>query len=99
MRSLNNKIKRAATNWLALPSDALFDVTRVTCVNAKEVVIEHVESLLHVSNQTVEVHLGAQILTVRGNGFEVTLISGREVHLQGEVASLEYRTAGGGRPR
>lgn len=94
MSTGNKGWKRIAAEWLALPPDALEQISRVTCLNGQEVIVENIEALTRVSGQVVEIDVGHAVLEVTGKSFVVTLASKREVHLQGEVESITYRPKG-----
>lgn len=97
MRSWKQKMRKTAAHWLALPPDALLDVSRVTCVDASEVIVENVVSLLRVAETEVEMDVGKYTLLLRGQGFVVTLVAQDEVHVTGEVSEFSYVRKGGGR--
>lgn len=90
MRNWKRRLQRAATDLLSLPPDALLDVSRLTCVDGAEIVVENAVSLLHVSQTAVEVDLGKMRLELVGQDFIVTLVSGREIHVQGAVERIVY---------
>jgi len=90
MRTWSPRIKRAVTNWLALPQDALLDVSRFTCIGGTDVVVENVVSLQHVSAEEIRFELNNAILEVVGKDFEVTLVAGQEVHVRGIVEQITF---------
>ncbi|GMA52155.1 hypothetical protein GCM10025857_35120 [Alicyclobacillus contaminans] len=90
MRTWKQKVRRAATNWLSLPPDALLDISRLTCLDGREVIVENIRSLLHVSDTVVDINLGDSRLRLTGHQFVVTLVTEKEVHVQGTVESLTY---------
>lgn len=90
MRSWSPRIKRAVTNWLALPQDALLDVSRFTCIGGTDVVVESVIALQHVSAGAIRLELHNAILEVVGKDFEVTLVAGQEVHVRGIVEQITF---------
>lgn len=90
MRKWKQTIRRTATEWLSLPPDAFLDVSRVTCIDGAQVIVENIESLLRVTETVVEVDLGKQTLLIQGENFVVTLVAEREVHVRGTVAQLSY---------
>ncbi|QQE77336.1 YabP/YqfC family sporulation protein [Alicyclobacillus sp. SO9] len=94
MPSMKRRWKQLATEWLSLPPDALQDVSRVTCLNGNEVIVENIESLLRVSDTQVDIDVGHAVLHVHGESFVVTLASTTEVHLRGSVSSLSYSSRG-----
>jgi sporulation protein YqfC len=96
MRSWKNRLQRAATDWLSLPSDALLDVGRLTCVNGSEVIVENAVSLLRVSETDVEIDLGNTMLSLHGAGFIVSLVASREIHVHGAVHDIVYHRKQGG---
>lgn len=96
MPTWKQKLKRTATEFLALPPDALLDVSRVACLDGKEVVIENVKSLKRVADTEVEVDLGELAITIYGRNFEVSLLTASEVHVHGIVNQLVYHRRGEG---
>jgi len=96
MRTWKQKLVHTATEWLALPPDALSDVSRVACLDGKEVIVENVKSLNRVAETVVEIDLGALTVTIHGRDFEVSLVTGHEVHIQGVVEQVVYTRRGGG---
>lgn len=95
MRMWQQRWTRTAADWLSLPTDALLAVSRVTCVDGREVVIENVNSLVRVAETEVEVDLGDTTLLVTGEKFVVTLVARREIHVQGDVRGIVYAPKGG----
>lgn len=87
-------MKGAATEWLSLPQDVLLDASRVTCINASEIVIERLESLLHVSANEVWCDVGDYQLKIIGNDFEVILLTASEIHIRGDVQEMKYIKGG-----
>jgi sporulation protein YqfC len=83
------------TNTFAIP-DMVSDAPRVTCLDAREVVVENVVGLLHVGTDEIRLDLGNLHLTLWGRDFEVNLVSGKEVHLTGDIVRMEFRRQGGG---
>jgi sporulation protein YqfC len=98
MRKLRQKIRRTATEWLSLPPDALLDVSRLTCIDGAQVVVENMKSLLSVSETAVELELQNQRLLLQGENFVVTLLAEGELHVQGKVSQITYQPLKGGRP-
>ncbi|WP_206917412.1 YabP/YqfC family sporulation protein [Alicyclobacillus suci] len=96
MPGWKSRLKQSATEFLKLPPDALLEVSRVTCVDGKNVVVENARRLLKVENTKVTLDLGEQILTIHGQDFEIILVTDKEVHVTGQVASLEYTAHGRG---
>lgn len=94
MPSMKRQWKQLAAEWLSLPPDALQNVSRVTCLNGQEVIVENIESLLRVSDTQVDIDVGHAILHVQGQAFVVTLASTTEVHLRGSVRSISYSVRG-----
>ncbi|WAH38545.1 YabP/YqfC family sporulation protein [Alicyclobacillus dauci] len=90
------RLKQSATEMLKLPPDALLDVSRVTCVDGKNVVVENARGLLKVEGEEVTLNLGNEVLAIHGQDFEVTLVTDREVHITGKVMRLEYVRSGRG---
>ncbi|MBX5436514.1 MAG: YabP/YqfC family sporulation protein [Alicyclobacillaceae bacterium] len=95
MRAWKRRLQRAAAEMFALPPDALADVCRVTCTDGAELVVENVTAIRRVSDTRIEVDCGRFTLAVEGESFEVTYISGREMHVQGQVAAICYQRRGG----
>lgn len=95
MRTWSPRIKRTITNWLALPQDTLLDVSRLTCIDGSEVVVENVVALEHVSASDIRLRLENVVLELHGHHFEVSLVAGQEVHIQGIVQQISYIRAGG----
>lgn len=95
MRTFGRRVKQAATEWFALPPDTLLDVSRLTCVNANELTLYNVESLMNVSDTELVADLGVHSVCVEGSGFTVTLVAEREVHLHGDIARITYQKHGG----
>lgn len=90
MRTWSPRFKRAVTNWLALPQDALLDVSRLTCIDGSEVVVENVAALEHVSASAIRLRLENIILELQGQNFEVTLVAGQEIHIRGTIKTITY---------
>ena len=99
MSTWSPRIKRAVTNWLALPEDVLLDVSRVTCVDGRELVIENVSSLVHVGSSQVRLQMADMVIDIAGADFEVTLVAGKEVHVRGTVHQVTYVRSPGGHAR
>ncbi|MCF8563335.1 hypothetical protein LLE49_01070 [Alicyclobacillus tolerans] len=95
MRAFGPRFKQAVTNLLALPSDAILDVSRLTCVDGSEVVVENVVALIHVGQKEIQLDLGNMVLHLVGDDFEVTLVAGNEVHMRGQVTEVRYIRQGG----
>ncbi|MCL6452453.1 MAG: hypothetical protein K6T78_02370 [Alicyclobacillus sp.] len=95
MAGWKRRLQEAATDLLGLPPDALGDVSRVTCLGAEKVVVENATELLHVSETRIEVALTYQDLVLEGREFTVTLVSDREVHIEGAVSCIRYQARGG----
>lgn len=95
MPSWKRRVQTAAANLFAIPPDAISDVPRVTCVNGASIVIENVVSLKHVASTEVRVDAGSFQVAVKGDGFQVDLVAGGELHLSGTVESIQFlRTRG-----
>lgn len=90
MRTWSPRIKRAVTNWLALPQDALLDASRVTCIDGSEVVVENVIALEQVSATDIQLRLDNVVLKLHGDNFEVTLVAGQEIHIRGRIGQISY---------
>ncbi|GMA60019.1 hypothetical protein NZD89_10620 [Alicyclobacillus fastidiosus] len=90
MPGWKSRLKQSATEMLKLPPDALLDVSRVTCVDGKNVVVENARRLLKVESEEVTLDLGDHILALHGHDFEIILVTDREVHVTGQVTRLEY---------
>jgi sporulation protein YqfC len=97
MRKWRQKIRRTATEWLSLPPDALLDVSRLTCIDGGQVVVENMKALLSVSETAVEVELQNQKLLLQGENFVITMLAEGELHLQGTVSQISYQPKKGGR--
>ena len=99
MPSWTQRIRRVAADLLSLPPDAVNDtVSRLTCVDGKDVIVENLRSLLRVSETTVEIDLDDRVLLLHGTDFVVTLIAEREAHVTGDVDQITYLRKGGRRP-
>ncbi|WDL96338.1 YabP/YqfC family sporulation protein [Alicyclobacillus sp. ALC3] len=98
MRTFGSRFKQAATEWFALPPDTLLDVSRLTCLNANELTLYNVESLMNVSDTELVADLGLHAVHVEGTGFTVTLVAAKEVHLKGDITRITYDKHGGPRP-
>lgn len=98
MRAFGRRIKQAATDWFALPPDALLDASRVTCLNGEELTMENVVSLERVSDTAVEVELQAHVVVVEGRDFVVTLVTDQEIHMRGSIDQITYRRRPGATP-
>jgi sporulation protein YqfC len=96
MRTWKQRVRRAATEWLSLPPDALLNVSRLTCLDGGEVIVENIHSLLRVADTAVEIDLGNSLLTLSGERFVVTLVAEREVHVRGVVGQISYLPKKGG---
>lgn len=90
MSGWRTRLKQTATDLLNLPPDALLNASRVTCVNGSNVVVERAKGLTKVADDEVIVDLHQQTLIIRGTNFEVTLVTEGEVHIAGNVSSLQY---------
>lgn len=90
MPSRKRRWKQLATDLFSLPPDALEDVSRVTCLNGQQIIVENIRGLLRVSEEQVDIDLGHALLRAVGTSFVVTLASPSEVHLQGNLHSLNY---------
>lgn len=90
MSGWKTRIRKRATELLNLPPDALLDLPRVTCIGGAHVVVEGSKGLIEVDSELIVLDLGDQHLYVRGHDFEVTLVTEREVHVQGAVVQLDY---------
>src|ERR1700730_1177812 len=97
MRSWKYRLQRAATDWLSLPSDAILNVARLTCVDAAEVVVENATALLKVTETDVEIDLQNMILRLHGSDFVVNLVSSGEIHIRGIVDRIAYQRKQEGR--
>lgn len=97
MRTWKQRLRKSATEWLALPPDALLEVSRLTCVDGGRVVIENVVNLIRVEETIVEMDLGKFDLILTGHGFSVSLVARGEVHVEGEVHQISYSRHGGER--
>lgn len=97
MSSWKHRLQRAATDWLSLPSDALLNVARLTCVDGAEVVVENATALLKVTETDVEIDLKETILRLHGTDFVVNLVSSGEIHVRGIVDRIVYQRKQGGR--
>lgn len=98
MSSWKERLSHSATEWLGLPPDALQNVSRVTCLGGREVIIENAVELIRVSDVLVEVLLTSQRLIIEGSGFVVKMVMSQEIHLDGQIEKMTYITAGGSRP-
>lgn len=95
MQGWKGKLKQSASDMLKLPPDALLSTPRVTCLDAKTVIVENATRLLKVEEDQVSLELPAEkYLIVTGRDFEVTLVTNREVHLSGSVQKLEFTDTG-----
>lgn len=90
MPGWKSKLKQSASDMLKLPPDALLDTPRVTCLGETSVVVENATRLLKVEENQVVLELPAKLLFISGHEFEVTLVTGREVHISGAVQRLEF---------
>ncbi len=90
MPAWNRRLKKAASEWLSLPPDAMETITRVTILDGREVIVEHIAGLIHVDERLIEIDLGHAGLRIVGEAFEVNLASDAEVHLSGQIAQLQY---------
>lgn len=90
MSGWKSQVKKRATEMLKLPPDALLNVSRVTCVDGKTVVVENAQGLMKVEQNCVVLSLGARTLQIHGGDFEVTLVTEREVHIKGRVEHIDY---------
>ncbi|RIV25868.1 hypothetical protein D2Q93_05530 [Alicyclobacillaceae bacterium I2511] len=96
MRRWKRRLQQAATDLLSLPRDTMMSgVSRLTCVDGEQVIVENITGLLHVSDSRVEVGLQDRQLTLSGQNFVVTLVSVGEVHVHGNVQQILYQTKGG----
>lgn len=96
MSSWKQRLSQSATDWLGLPPDALLDVSRVTCLDGRKVIIENAVELTRVSDTSIEVELTAQHLLIEGREFVVTLVMSREIHIEGLVHKMTYQETTGG---
>ncbi|GGJ09300.1 hypothetical protein GCM10010885_17970 [Alicyclobacillus cellulosilyticus] len=85
------RIRRRAAQWLNLPPDALLGVSRLTVIGGRDVVVENVRELRRVSTDEVEMALDHAAVRLCGAHFTVTFIAAREVHVHGELTTIEYR--------
>jgi sporulation protein YqfC len=90
MRSWKDRLRRATTEWLSLPPDALLDVSRLTCIDGTELVIENAVSLVKVSETEVDIEMTRSLVRLQGQSFIVTLVAEREIHVQGQVSQITY---------
>lgn len=90
MPAWKHRFKQAATDWLNLPPDAVDDISRVTVLGGREVIVEHIAALLRVDSDLIEIDLGKQGLRIIGTAFEVNLASKAEVHLTGDIKQVLY---------
>lgn len=95
MSSWKRRLGQRATDLFGLPPDALLTVSRVTCIGASQVVVENAVNLSRVTENHIEVELEEQWLTVQGHSFVVTLVSSKEVHIEGVVSGITYQPKGG----
>ncbi|MCL6549335.1 MAG: hypothetical protein K6T30_10565 [Alicyclobacillus sp.] len=96
MRTWKQRLQRAAAEVFALPPDALADVSRLTCTDGAELVLENVAALRQVTDTRLEVDCGRFVLVVEGESFEVSYIAGSEMHVRGQVSLIRYLRPGGG---
>lgn len=96
MPSWSRRLRTAMTSTFALPPDIVSDAPRVTCIDARQAVVENVVGLLHVSANEIRLDLGTLHLYLVGRDFEVNLVSGKEVHLTGDIESMQFRRQKGG---
>ncbi|MDQ0190477.1 hypothetical protein JI721_13825 [Alicyclobacillus cycloheptanicus] len=94
MRAFGKRIKQTASELFSLPPDTLLDIPRLSCLNAEEVVIEHMVALEHVSDTELVVNLGEQTVLIQGRDFVVTLLTSQEIHMKGQVDSITYQRHG-----
>lgn len=90
MPAWNRRLKKAASEWLSLPPDAMENMSRVTVLDGREVIVEHISGLVHVDECLIEIDLGQTGLRIVGDAFEVNLASNEEVHLTGRIQELQY---------
>ncbi|GMA56141.1 hypothetical protein GCM10025858_06440 [Alicyclobacillus sacchari] len=95
MPGWKTRIRKRASEVLNLPADALLNVPRVTCIGGSQVIVEGADGLIEVGDSCIAVDLGGQTLWVRGQAFEVTLVTEHEIHVTGRVAQIEYQSQGG----
>ena len=90
MRTWKQQLKKTATNFLSLPPDALLGVSRISCTEGKDVVVENVHTLERVDAGEVILNMESYKLRICGEQFEVVLVTDHEVHISGQVSSIEY---------
>ncbi len=95
MRAWKQRIKRTATNLLSLPPDTLLGSSRVSCMDGKVVIVENVHVLERVDECEIVLSMGKYRLRIRGEQFEVVLVTEREVHISGVVHNIDYLQNGG----
>lgn len=95
MRTWKQQLKKTATNFLSLPPDALLGVSRVSCTEGKDVVVENVHTLERVDEGIVLLNMGSYKLRITGREFEVVLVTDHEVHIHGLVSCIEYLESDG----
>ena len=83
-------IRERLANTLDLPLDAFLDITRITMLSDKDLLIENYDGLYLYSDNEITVTAEGKRLTVLGSGLVITGAFGGRMVITGTIRSVSY---------
>lgn len=78
------------TNKLHLPTDALYDVARITWISKKQLHIENYRGIHRFQSKRLLLSTGDGYLEITGDQLEIESMSKEELFVHGQIDSCRY---------
>jgi sporulation protein YqfC len=85
---------RRAAEGLALPSDLIYDLPRITAVAGLSLTVENHRGLLAFAPEQVTIAAGAGRIVIRGTDLRVGVVRGEEITVTGRLQAIVFEQGG-----
>lgn len=90
MKGVQQRFKTLLIKYLALPSDVILELPRITMIGQLHAYIENHKGLVHYSDTELRLKVHKGYLQILGNGFVFKTMLPEEILLEGKILEVKF---------
>lgn len=90
MKKLHQKLRVILTKYLALPSDIVLDLPRITMIGQIHVYIENHQGLALYSDDELRLKINKGYIQIKGASFVLKTMLPEEILLEGTISEVKF---------